>query len=367
MKKWIQHGGIFFIKMAQWYSSFQQLEERDSMFLKILESFQNNSLQPITLSQKTLDICKSLQVVPIQWIASGSIANVYLGKWKNDQEVVIKIRHENIEQEIQDGLDILQFLIWSSQHLFKIDILQDIHDVYALFRSQTNLCIEASNNELFRKWYLKDESFLKIPKIYHAQKDLYIAEYIPSISNRDFEAPYHEKIEILSIMKCWILDQLFIHHTMHGDLHNGNWGITHDHKLVLYDLGYIFTDMNLSPQFFHSISKNNIESMTRFLCHFLSCPEHVEEICSLVSIQNQDAIKNFISILSLIRQKKKCFMNKRIAYMINFIGFIRNIHREGILKDFNATMEYNYLLLQKKQIMEEFRETILYQEFILRS
>jgi len=52
--------------------------------------------------------------------------------------------------------------------------------------------------------------------------------------------------------------------------------------------------------------------------------------------------------------------NKKVAFLLNIVICLNHIHQIDFLQNTEESMEYNYLTLQKNQILADYRETIVY-------
>lgn len=86
-------------------------------------------------------------------------------------------------------------------------------------------------------------------------------------------------------------DQIVLKKCIHGDLHNGNWGITLDQQsIVLYDFGYIYELPNLSKDFVVSLLNKNACSVSEKILELFSIPKSVQNLQSI-----QDLLENYQS------------------------------------------------------------------------
>lgn len=371
VKQKIKDLGIVFIKLAQWYSSFSSLYTTNKPnFIKICQSFQTQVL----IQEESRDwimepyIQKTIDLQTLEYLASGSIGRVYKAKTLNHKEIVIKVRHANVEED---------FKIWCSLLNMCYSFIQpfihcDASDVLEMLHSQFDFRIEAQNLDLFSEFYKKESSVLKIPKVYYCQENILVTEFIGSYKNDDdLPLMFPEKVEKLCLLKCWIMDQIVLKHCVHGDLHNGNWGITLDKQsLVLYDFGYIFNIPDLSTQFVVSLLKKDSTDVSEKVLELFSIPKKVvyqESIQKL--LQDYQKNKKFtfhfiIELLQILYQENLVVFNKKVAFLLNLVMCLNHIHQIEFLQNSEESMEYNYLTLQRFNVLQEYREEIVYNLFL---
>jgi predicted unusual protein kinase regulating ubiquinone biosynthesis (AarF/ABC1/UbiB family) len=191
----------------------------------------------------------------------------------------------------------------------------DIQGVYQTLYEQLDFEKEAENMKEFRVMYREDLGVLKIPEVYYARENMIVMEYIPSVSREEeSEWSYPERSEIYCLMKCWVLDQIIIKNCLHGDLHNGNWGITPDRQgIVLYDFGHVFKNMALTSDFYIAMLRkqhSDVADKMMALFGLEQTPElktRVGEILERYRNRDQNSVSSefIMDILKTLHQQKK--------------------------------------------------------------
>lgn len=55
-------------------------------------------------------------------------------------------------------------------------------------------------------------------------------------------------MELLTCLKLWMYDQVLVRDCLHGDLHDGNWGVMLSGKeVVVYDFGMVYSGLSMGP------------------------------------------------------------------------------------------------------------------------
>jgi len=371
LKQHIQNLGIVFIKLAQWYSSFSSISNNSKPnMVKICESFQTQVL----IKEETKDwifndfVQKNIKVYSIQFLARGSIGTVYSALTKNNEKVVVKVRHSKVKED---------FKIWCSLiGLFYFAVKPFIHcettDIIEMLESQFDFRKEGANINLFRNSYKKEYQVLKIPKLYYCDENILITEFVDSFKN-DSNLPltFPQKVEKMSLLKCWILDQIILKRMVHGDLHNGNWGITTDKQsIVIYDLGYIFEIPDLSTEFMVTLLKKDSLDISDKVLELFSIPKETKNLDSIKKLIKQYSFEKkftfdfIIELLRILYSQKLVIFNKKVAFLLNLVMCLNHIHQVEFLQNSNDSMEYNYLTCQRFNVLEQFREEIIYDLFL---
>jgi predicted unusual protein kinase regulating ubiquinone biosynthesis (AarF/ABC1/UbiB family) len=309
-----------------------------------------------------------IQENSIEYLASGSIGTVFKGCLKNGKEVVIKIRHSDVEKDFQTWCALLSLF-----YVFIRPFIQcEAADVMEMLQSQFDFRIEATNLELFSKFYKKDDSVLKIPQVYYCSENILVTEYIPSYSNNeDLPMAFPEKVEKLCLLKCWIMDQIILKHCVHGDLHNGNWGITLDKQsIVLYDLGYMFNIPDLSTDFMIALLKKDSTDVSEKILELFNIPkeennrESIQKLLLDYQKNKKFSFDFLVDLLQILYREKLVLFNKKVAFLLNLVMCLNHIHQVEFLQNAQDSMEYNYLTLQRFQVLGEYREYIVYDLFL---
>jgi ubiquinone biosynthesis protein len=367
LKTKIQNLGIVFIKLAQWYSTFGSLyESKQPELMKILSSFQNqveyDSQVPHFADNEY--ITSNVNLDSISYLASGSIGNVYRGQLNNGSPVVIKLQHPHVKQDFQVWCQ----LIGAFYLCIKPFLHCEATEILEILKSQFDFKIEGANMKKFAQLYVDDSKVLKIPHLYYSNQTVLVAEYIASFNNNE-ELPlsFTEKVEKLCILKCWLMDQIVIKKCIHGDLHNGNWGITLDQQsIVFYDFGYIYELPNLSKDFVVSLLNKNTCSVSEKILELFSIPKSVQNLESIQELMNsyqsgkKFSLEFITKLLEILYKEKLVVFNKKVAFLLNIVICLNHIHQIDFLQDAEESMEYNYLTLEKNQILHTYRETIVY-------
>ena len=179
---------------------------------------------------------------PLEVIGSGSIGQVYILRDIRTQErCVMKVVHPDIQMQIkvfQLLIGVLALVPKVGQYLTKT--IFDINDFLHDFKTQSDFLQEANNLLAFRKEY-RDNSILQIPELYQASPTILLMEYVPGTAFDDCEIPFHRKSMLFATFYMFVRSNVMFLNLNHGDLHPGNWKITKDERLVIYDFGFCWS------------------------------------------------------------------------------------------------------------------------------
>jgi len=231
--------GVITTKMIQWSIPYLKIINYDENIIKIFEkTYEECPIHSLEWTEKIYEndlyenIHDNYDILDV--VGSGSIAQVYKIKCKKTNKIyALKVKHPNTENNfriIKYYMKII-FFIFSFNNILPIELEKFLNQ----FESQLNFVNEANNLLKFNELYNNNNIF-KIPKLYKLSKNLILMEYINGKSLNYFR----NKIEHYKYHLCiyiFINNNLFINDFNHGDLHNYNWKITDDNKIIIYDFG----------------------------------------------------------------------------------------------------------------------------------
>ncbi len=231
--------GVIPVKMVQWGLPYMKLIKTDKSIINILENtyekcpeHNNKHTEELYMKHFYNDIKDDYDIINI--IGSGSIAQVYKIKDKKTGKIyAMKVKHPNADRDfntIKFYMKII-FSIFSFNKIIPMSLTKFLNQ----FEEQLDFINESNNIMKFGKLY-ENNNLYKIPKLYKFSRDIIIMDYIPgksldTIDNNTEHYKYHIYIFVFSN------NNLYINDFNHGDLHNYNWKITEDNKIVIYDFG----------------------------------------------------------------------------------------------------------------------------------
>lgn len=315
------------VKMCQWvinYTYHLPSKNRKTLLFKMCYEQIMNKCQTHDIYY-TQDILKKydIKVKNLKLINSGSIGQVYSGEW-NGKIVALKVLHPDVNSTTNYWfyvLKIIFFILKVSNNLKKLNLDWESLKIY--FRSQFDFREEGKNLEKFHEYY-KNNDYVIIPYPYFYKKDLLIMDYIDSQSFDILEKSYskYNIFKIYTFMLLMIEDMFFNLPYLHGDLHNGNYGIilrdNNSFQVVLYDFGLIIP--------------NSVDICLIYnAMNFKEVDKYIE---SLLNVYNID--KNFISIIKPVAQKEIEKENVNFNEILDLV-----VQNDGELK---ITIESIFLL-----------------------
>ncbi len=199
-------------------------------------------------------------------IASASIGQVYQGRLKNGEWVVLKIQRPNIKKKINNDLQILfDISKLVDEHYNNKGIVKynDIIKEFSFFiKRELDYTYEGLNCNRFEEMFKGDERVV-IPKIYweFTSKRVMCMERIQGVKLNNLDAIEKnswDKKKLAKLGALIFMEQIFIHSFFHGDPHPGNLMILNENKLALIDFGIVGYLDNLTLEFVTSLLRAGV-------------------------------------------------------------------------------------------------------------
>lgn len=239
-KRLLIEGGPVFIKIGQWMA--QRPDVFPEHFIKNLQSLQRDAPQH-SFAETEKMVCGALGIDTLDKVfqnferkplASGSIAQVYRATYKG-QDVVIKVRHPNIEQRVRDDLLMLRKAVrvgvaFNNYHCRVIDFDRVMREMLA----QCNMSHERDCINVISQNFC-DNPMVHFPEPLFANSDILIESFVQGVefgdvgdsakdpfeyrddAERDRARVLCKIITMASFLQMILRDAL-----LHADLHRGN-------------------------------------------------------------------------------------------------------------------------------------------------
>ena len=363
--------GVIPIKIIQWGLPILKLINIDKKILDIFENTYENC--PI----HELDYTKNLYESDfyndmdddykiIELVGSGSIAQVYkIQDIKTNEFYAMKVIHPDAIKNFNK----IKFYLKIIFTIFKFSniVPTDLNNFLKQFRQQLDLVNEANNILKFSGLYKNDKLFL-IPELYKFSKNIIIMDYIEgkSIETININIQHYRYNMIISI---FMYNNLFINKFNHGDLHNYNWKITKDNKIIIYDFGLCWeSNSNLTDPLdklllgFHNDDKDLIYGA--FLLYFKNVEEiYIKEYFYSIT-EKIDKFYIFAKHILLCSFKYNVLLDINILYTIityqnSMLIYMKNF-KESIF-DFNGVYKEQYSICDYYNILPEYKKYLLKQ------
>jgi predicted unusual protein kinase regulating ubiquinone biosynthesis (AarF/ABC1/UbiB family) len=310
----VKNGGNIFWKLSQWITAraeFQNNLDNNYLINQLKVFYDKCPPHDFIVTKNALeryfkkpinDIFEYINETPE---AVGSIGQVHKAKYKG-KEVAIKVRHNDIRENIEFLVDSLKYLKSLSHNWLKNKISFDLSEIDSYLLNQTDFNNEAENL-IKLKFYFKDIDYVYIPEVFEYNDEILIMEYVEGESVDKFYENKSKKEHWEMMIKFWLFirESVLMHNYFHADLHKGNWKIK-DEKIVIYDLGIILCN----PESFDT----NVKIWRGFECR---CPKILANVIkdNIINNSSDNFEKDMIE-----------YMEKRMdRKAVDFVGDIRNM------------------------------------------
>lgn len=272
--------------------------------------------------------------------ASASLAQVHRATLINGEEVILKIKRENIDNVVEDDCRILALLSNIMEEYFQeaktLSLKKVVKEFERIIKKELNFKIEIRNIEKMKQIFAKDELIL-VPSVFQefSNENIIVMSFIKS--KKITEASEITNVNLHDIIfksAELFLKKVFETGFYHGDLHPGNLGITDEGKIVLYDfgnVGFLTPETSIVTKkllmslltkdyenFIDTLNEmgwlNNIEKESDFKRELIEIFEWRTEL----SIEELDIISLISDIIDLVR-------NYNISLPVELVGFLRTI------------------------------------------
>jgi predicted unusual protein kinase regulating ubiquinone biosynthesis (AarF/ABC1/UbiB family) len=288
----------------------------------------------------------------MKMIGSGTISQVYKIKVKepegNDEFVAIKVMHPNIKKEIISALD--KYTAVKDSYLFPQQLRLITNLFFNGLREQLDMKREFKNGKTVKRLLQANtigNYALIIPEMIAFSKKCLVMSYEESTICANIDINNYDKHAYINM--CEIITFFLMTTTIlgfiHMDLHMGNYGITKDMKIVIYDFGQMcdisnMTRSNRSEFVRHKINCNidGIVHLCNYDIHKLKDVIHYNDFATDLESLVKHVIINNIQMpmeikMILISWVKITGLVKNMFYIINLPGMEQykneNLYKNG--------------------------------------
>ena len=339
LKEKIQNTGSIAIKIFQWVYHIQYHKYKDDnrpLIYDHIRDFQYN-VRTITLTtdeiNDLLTRCPFLTHIDPDSVACGTIGHIHRGTGPQQNTYMIKIRHSFIIEE----------LVFFKRFLFFIN-----PSLTDYLYSQIDFRIEAENMNRVSSIY-GDSACTRVPRVYHSSEDILVMENVVS---RHY--PGQDDIFEVISLKLWMLDMIMFHGIMHGDIHNGNWGMGEDY-LVIYDWGIIYTDSVLRDLVVSFFDRDKNLLVTSIMLFFPLADRTSLDDWLLEWEKDEYQFTKRVTQLLIEILRPSFQMTIKTLMFLNFVNFFSIMDQFTFLKETDLTevRKFQLALLRAKEILPD--------------
>jgi predicted unusual protein kinase regulating ubiquinone biosynthesis (AarF/ABC1/UbiB family) len=187
------------------------------------------------------------------WLDENKIPQFLKSIVKKVEWVAIKVKHPNINEDIKykiECFNILKLIQQNKQLKNLFGLHADFNDFISNILQQIDFTNEYYNCYKFKKNFAGNY-LSEFPRVICSSYNILITEYIES-KNLDNISEYLQLKTCLNFT-CAISKMVLCDNFLHGDIHDGNWGvitysdndIKNEPKIIYYDYGICFSSHSL--------------------------------------------------------------------------------------------------------------------------
>lgn len=333
--------GPVYIKLGQFIASRPDIFGKD--IASVLSTLQNQ-VPPMAIIDRAAiaNVFDSFDEVPI---ASASIAQLHTAVYKN-KRVAVKIKRQNIEDEIKRELDyVIECVLWCDRFfrwrtITSDDVIKQTYTSMIKIRNgllkECDFYNEVQNLKRFRNLYHMEESII-IPKVYESLStpDMIVMEYIPS-------QPIAGGALLCESLMAFFMRQLLFTGYVHGDPHAGNLGLIKKGTMVVYDFGNVieisFTERQLLKELFCMLMVDNRKQVLYILKELGATVTDAQGLLLVLGVYRKYLQTIDINDLAMFKDPKfgqSVVLPDKLLALVRVFGTL-----EGICKEMDP--EFNY-------------------------
>jgi|GEM_PF-579766 len=188
---------------------------------------------------------ESFREVDEEPLAAASIAQVHRATLKTGEDVVIKVRRPEIDEQVRKDLEILKFFIKKAEKHSNVtkhsDALKFVEQFSQWTEEELDLQREGLNAQIFRE-NLEDEENLYVPEVYPElnSERVLVMEYVEGVKCTQTEKLKEMEVNAEKISEAAVragIRQSIIDGFFHADTHPSNFLLTEDSEIIYLDFG----------------------------------------------------------------------------------------------------------------------------------
>lgn len=280
LRKTLERAGGIFNKCAQLLSLYE--EEKDVFSKCIPFDIQNTTNSLSSYFDTNKNSCREFikEISPAHY-KSGSVGLIFRGEGHAGENLILKIRYDNLYETTEDDLKIVGTLVKYMYKFVDFNVVMDeIHRNVMIEMDFYNECIQ--HQLMYNLW--RNDEIVKIPKIYkkYCSENVLVTEYIEGMDMSELIARGSpaEKKNIVEKITYFVFKNLFHNNILYSDIHYGNF-LTAAGELYVIDFGCVnhirATTVDLLAQLYFDIIAGDNTSMIETLKELQIIDDEVSE------------------------------------------------------------------------------------------
>ena len=362
----IEEMGPVYVKFGQMLSNRKDILPEE-MLLQLQKLQDNVEIEEVDVRKKMnlelgIEVDDYFSEIEEEPMASASIGQVFRGKLKNGEKVVVKIQRENIKPVIEADLEIMKNLAKTLENYYEEMKKMNIADVVESFEKMLNeelsLSNELRNIERFANNFKRDER-IHVPIVYKhiSNNHILTMEMIEGFKITDKEKIVEigkKPEEIARIGLDLYLVQFLKHGFFHADPHPGNIFIKENGQIVFIDfgaMGRLYPNerellINLIIYSLKKDVKKMIETIRKLAIKFEVADERKfeRELYGLIEMVDGNSLES-IDIVTIFEKARKVFSDNQILLSEDIYLLIKGIGQiEGIGRHLDPSLNITRIM-----------------------
>ena len=348
----IEEMGPVYVKFGQMLSNRKDILPEE-MLLQLQKLQDNVEIEEVDVRKKMnlelgIEVDDYFSEIEEEPMASASIGQVFRGKLKNGEKVVVKIQRENIKPVIEADLEIMKNLAKALENYYeemkKMNIVDVVESFEKMLNDELSLSNELRNIERFANNFKGDER-IHVPIVYRHLSNNHVLtmEMIEGFKITDKEKIVEigkKPEEVARTGLDLYLVQFLKHGFFHADPHPGNIFIKENGQIAFIDfgaMGRLYPNerellINLIIYSLKKDVKKMIETIRKLAIKFEVADERKfeRELYGLIEMVDGNSLES-IDIVTIFEKARKIFSDNQILLSEDIYLLIKGIGQiEGI-------------------------------------
>jgi predicted unusual protein kinase regulating ubiquinone biosynthesis (AarF/ABC1/UbiB family) len=275
--------------------------------------------------------------------------------------VAIKVKHPNVNSDIDDKIKLFNFLGWIQSKNYlkrKLGLHLDFQEFINNILQQINFKNEQINCEIFRENF-SDERLVYFPKIIESTEDIVISEFIEC---EDYDLiPNYKQLLTCYNFGCIVSKMMLIDNFAHMDLHHKNWKVRKindkDYQIVIFDFGIVYSSPNIeiSRKIWDAFEIKNMDLLNEIIPNIIvgeitiKVRKEIEHILEYYSTQTLD-LEYILSKLTDILSAHNCKLSVFTLNLALTLTLIENILKKHNIMNNVKPITNHHQTIREKQL-----------------
>ena len=362
----IEEMGPVYVKFGQMLSNRKDILPEE-MIIELQKLQDDVEVEKVDVKNKMnlelgIEIDDYFEEIEEEPIASASIGQVFKGRLKNGEKIVVKIQRENIKPVVEIDLEIMKNLAKTLENYYedikKMNIGNIVESFEKVLNEELSLNNELRNMQRFANNFKEDDK-IHVPTVY---KQLSNDRILTMEMIEGFKITDKEKIikigqdpkKIARIGLDLYLTQFLKYGFFHADPHPGNIFLKENGQIVFIDfgaMGKLYPNereflINLIIYSLKKDVKKMVETIQELAIKFEVPDERKfeRELYGIIEMIDENSLEN-IDIVTIFEKARKIFSDNQILLSEDIYLLIKGIGQiEGIGRHLDSNLNINEVM-----------------------